>query len=135
MVLLLDNHDSFVYNLARYIEELNEPARVVRSDRITVEEISALQPSHIVISPGPCTPAEAGCSVDVVRRLGPHIPILGVCLGHQCIGAAFGGRIVRAGRPVHGKTSRIRHDQSGVFEGIPSPMRAARYHSFRAAAP
>jgi anthranilate synthase/aminodeoxychorismate synthase-like glutamine amidotransferase len=129
MVLLLDNYDSFVYNLARYVQELNEPAMVRRSDRITLGEIEALRPSRIIISPGPCTPAEAGCSVEVIREFGRTIPILGVCLGHQCIGAAFGGRVVRAGRPVHGRTSRIMHDATGIFHGLPSPFRATRYHS------
>jgi anthranilate synthase/aminodeoxychorismate synthase-like glutamine amidotransferase len=102
---------------------------VLRNDAVTLNEIDALAPTHIIISPGPCTPIEAGVSVEVVRRFGPVIPTLGVCLGHQCIGAAYGGRVVRAGRPMHGKTSRISHDGSGVFRGLPSPIIATRYHS------
>ena len=129
MVLLLDNRDSFVYNLARYVCELGGEAVIRRSDEITVAEVAALSPTHIIISPGPCTPAEAGISTEVVRRFGPTTPILGVCLGHQCIGAAFGGDIVRAGRPMHGKTSRITHDGSSVLRGLPSPLLVARYHS------
>ena len=129
MILLIDNYDSFVYNLARYVRELGETPLVRRHDAITVDEILALAPTHIIISPGPCSPKEAGISTDVVRRVGPHIPILGVCLGHQCIGAAYGGEIVRAGLPMHGKTSRIHHAGSGLFSGIPNPFRATRYHS------
>jgi anthranilate synthase/aminodeoxychorismate synthase-like glutamine amidotransferase len=129
MVLVLDNRDSFVYNLARYVRELGEEAEVRRSDQVTVAEIDALAPSHIVISPGPCTPLEAGISTNVIEHLGPRIPILGVCLGHQCIGAAYGARVVRARRPVHGRTSLIVHDGTGIFEGLPSPLRATRYHS------
>ncbi|HLS48122.1 MAG TPA: gamma-glutamyl-gamma-aminobutyrate hydrolase family protein, partial [Gemmatimonadales bacterium] len=115
MILLLDNYDSFVHNLARYVRELGGEPRVVRNDALSVAEVEALAPSHIIISPGPCTPAEAGISTALVRRLGHSTPILGVCLGHQAIGAAFGGEIVRAGRPMHGKTSAIRHDGSGVL--------------------
>ena len=129
MILVLDNRDSFVYNLARYVRERGEEAVVRRSDEISLDEVAALAPSHIIISPGPCTPSEAGISTEVVRRFGPVTPILGVCLGHQCIGAAYGGQIVRAGRPMHGKTSRIEHDGSGLFAGLPSPLRVARYHS------
>jgi para-aminobenzoate synthetase component II len=129
MILLIDNYDSFVYNLARYVRELGETPLVRRHDAITPEEIQALGPSHIIISPGPCSPGEAGISTEVVRRVGPTIPILGVCLGHQCIGAAYGGEIVRAGRPMHGKTSRIHHTGTGVFTGLPSPFQATRYHS------
>lgn len=129
MILLIDNYDSFVHNLARYVRELGEEALVRRCDRITLEEIGDLQPTHIVLSPGPCTPDEAGISTDVVRRFGPTTPILGVCLGHQCIGAAYGGDIVRARRPVHGRMSPIIHDGSGIFTGLPSPLRGARYHS------
>jgi anthranilate synthase/aminodeoxychorismate synthase-like glutamine amidotransferase len=129
MILLIDNYDSFVFNLARYVHELGEECVVHRHDAITLTDIAASQPSHIIISPGPCTPAEAGISVDVVRRFGPAIPILGVCLGHQCIGAAYGAAIVRARRPVHGKTSCIEHDGRGIFAGLPNPFRAARYHS------
>jgi anthranilate synthase/aminodeoxychorismate synthase-like glutamine amidotransferase len=129
MILVLDNRDSFVHNLARYVRELGEEAVVRRSDEMTLAEVEALAPSHIVISPGPCTPAEAGISTEVVRRFGQATPILGVCLGHQCIGAAFGGEVVRAGYPMHGKTSLIAHDGSGIFTGLPSPIRVARYHS------
>jgi anthranilate synthase/aminodeoxychorismate synthase-like glutamine amidotransferase len=129
MILLLDNYDSFVYNLARYVRELGETPVVLRHDAVTVEEVAAMAPSHIIISPGPCSPTEAGVSTDVVRRLGNAIPILGVCLGHQCIGAAYGGEIVRAGQPMHGKTSMIHHHGSGIFHGLPTPFRATRYHS------
>ena len=129
MILLIDNYDSFVYNLARYVRELGETPLVLRHDAIDVDEIAALAPSHIIISPGPCSPAEAGISTDVVRQLGPTIPILGVCLGHQCIGAAYGAEIVRAGAPMHGKTSRIHHEGTGLFAGLPSPFLATRYHS------
>jgi len=129
MILVLDNRDSFVHNLARYVRELGEEAVVRRSDEVELEEVAQLAPSHILISPGPCTPAEAGISTEVVRRFGPTTPILGVCLGHQCIGAAWGGDIVRAGYPMHGKTSLVAHDGSAVFAGLPSPIRVARYHS------
>jgi anthranilate synthase/aminodeoxychorismate synthase-like glutamine amidotransferase len=129
MILLIDNYDSFVYNLARYVRELGEEPLVRRHDAMTVEEIVALAPSHIIISPGPCSPTEAGISTEVVRRVGPHIPILGVCLGHQCIGAAYGAEIVRAGRPMHGKTSRVHHGGAGLFHGLPNPFLATRYHS------
>ena len=129
MILLIDNYDSFVFNLARYVRELGEEAVVRRHDATSYEEIETLRPTHIIISPGPCSPGEAGISTDVVRRFGPTIPILGVCLGHQCIGAAYGAAIVRAGRPVHGKAARIRHDGRGLFAGLPTPFLAARYHS------
>jgi anthranilate synthase/aminodeoxychorismate synthase-like glutamine amidotransferase len=129
LILLIDNYDSFVYNLARYVSELGETPLVRRHDAIGIEEILALAPSHIVISPGPCSPSEAGISTEVVRRVGPTIPILGVCLGHQCIGAAYGGEILRAGAPMHGKTSRIHHSGTGLFQGLPSPFTATRYHS------
>jgi len=129
MILLIDNYDSFVYNLARYTRELGLEPHVVRHDAISVAQVAALAPSHIVISPGPCSPTEAGISTDVVRRIGPTTPILGVCLGHQCIGAAYGGEIVRAGRPMHGKTSRVHHRGTGIFSGLPSPFYATRYHS------
>jgi anthranilate synthase component II len=129
MILLIDNYDSFVYNLARYVRELGDETEVRRHDAITCDDIDALRPSRIIISPGPCTPGEAGISTDVVRRFGPTIPILGVCLGHQCIGAAYGAGIVRATRPVHGKASRIQHDGRGVFAGLPNPFLAGRYHS------
>ena len=129
MILVIDNYDSFVHNLARYVRELGGEAIVRRNDALALDEVASLAPSHIILSPGPCTTREAGMSVDVVRRFGPSIPILGVCLGHQCIGAAYGADIVRAGHPVHGKASRISHDGSGVFAGLPSPLVAARYHS------
>jgi anthranilate synthase component 2 len=129
MILLLDNYDSFVYNLARYVRELGETPVVHRHDALSVDDVAAMAPSHIIISPGPCSPAEAGISTEVVRRLGASIPILGVCLGHQCIGAAYGGEIVRAGRPMHGKTSLIHHRGAGIFHGLPEPFRATRYHS------
>lgn len=129
MILLIDNYDSFVYNLARYFEELGESVQVVRHDAATIEDIEALKPSHIVLSPGPCTPAEAGISVPVLRRLGDRTPILGVCLGHQCIAAAFGGAVVRAERPMHGVVRPITHDGTGLFAGLPSPLEVTRYHS------
>jgi anthranilate synthase component II len=129
MILVVDNRDSFVYNLARYVRELGGEVVIRRSDEMTIDEVEQLAPSHIVISPGPCTPAEAGISTEVVERFGPTTPILGVCLGHQCIGAAYGGAVVRAGYPMHGKTSLISHDGSGIFAGLPSPLRVARYHS------
>jgi anthranilate synthase/aminodeoxychorismate synthase-like glutamine amidotransferase len=129
MILLIDNYDSFVYNLARYVRELGETPLVRRHDAMSVDEVVALGPSHIIISPGPCSPREAGISTEVVRQVGPSIPILGVCLGHQCIGAAYGGEIVRAGAPMHGKVSRIHHTGTGLFAGLPTPFSATRYHS------
>jgi anthranilate synthase/aminodeoxychorismate synthase-like glutamine amidotransferase len=129
MILLIDNYDSFVYNLARYVRELGEETVVRRHDAVTLDQIETLSPTHIIVSPGPCTPAEAGISTDVVRRFGPRIPVLGVCLGHQCIAAAYGGRIVRAKRPMHGKVSRIFHERSGILAALPSPFHATRYHS------
>ena len=129
VVLVLDNRDSFVYNLARYVHELGGDAVVWRSDERTIEEVEGLAPSHVIISPGPCTPREAGISTEIVRRLGATTPILGICLGHQCIGAAYGGDIVRGRRPMHGKTSRVTHDGTSVFVDLPSPLRVARYHS------
>jgi anthranilate synthase/aminodeoxychorismate synthase-like glutamine amidotransferase len=134
MILLIDNYDSFVYNLARYVGELGFEAVVERNDTMSLDDVGAIAPSHIILSPGPCTPAEAGISTELVRRYGPTIPILGVCLGHQCIGAAYGADIVRAGRPRHGRTSPIVHDGSSVFAGLPSPLYAARYHSLVIAA-
>ena len=138
MILLIDNYDSFVHTLAGYVRELGHEALVQRNDALTVDDIAALAPSHIIISPGPCTPAEAGVSTAAVRRFGASTPVLGVCLGHQCIGAAYGGIITRAVRPVHGRASDIHHDGSGVLAGLPSPFPAARYHSLvidRAALP
>ena len=129
MLLLIDNYDSFVYNHARYVRELGGEPLVRRHDAMSVDEIADLAPSHIIISPGPCSPREAGISTEVVRRLGPGIPVLGVCLGHQCIGAAYGAEIVRAGRPMHGKTSRVAHTGTGLFAGLPNPLVATRYHS------
>ena len=129
MILLLDNYDSFTYNLAQYLGELGCQVEVHRNDRISVEQIARRKPERIVISPGPCTPQEAGISVEMIQKLAGKIPILGVCLGHQAIGAAFGGKIIRAPKLFHGKTSQIRHDGSGVFRGLPNPFTATRYHS------
>ena len=129
MLLMIDNYDSFTYNLVQYLGELGTEVRVYRNDAITLEEIAALRPEQIVISPGPRTPAEAGVSVDVIRRFAGQIPILGVCLGHQSVGAAFGGDIVRAGRLMHGKTSPIYHDGRTIFHGLSQPFEATRYHS------
>ena len=129
MLLMIDNYDSFTYNLVQYLGELGEDVRVYRNDQITVAGVQELNPQRIVISPGPCTPNEAGVSVDIIEHLGGRIPILGVCLGHQSIGQAYGGRIVRAGKLMHGKTSMIRHDGKGVFAGLPTPFEATRYHS------
>jgi len=129
MILLIDNYDSFTYNLAQYLGELWADCRVERNDAITVDAIAARAPDAIAISPGPCTPNEAGISMDVVRRFAGTTPILGVCLGHQCIGQVFGGRIVRAPRVMHGKTSKIFHDERGVYHGVDNPFVATRYHS------
>ncbi len=129
MLLMIDNYDSFTYNLVQYLGELGADVRVYRNDAITLDEIAALRPAQIVISPGPCTPAEAGISVAAIRRFAGQVPILGVCLGHQSIGAAFGGNIVRAGRLMHGKTSPIHHDGRTIFRGLSEPFEATRYHS------
>jgi anthranilate synthase/aminodeoxychorismate synthase-like glutamine amidotransferase len=129
MILMIDNYDSFTYNLVQYIGQLGEEVVVHRNDRISLDEIRRLQPAAIVISPGPCTPKEAGISVELIRQFGATIPILGVCLGHQCIGEAFGGEVVRAGRLMHGKTSEIEHDGEGVYRDLANPFTAARYHS------
>ncbi|MEO8135421.1 MAG: aminodeoxychorismate/anthranilate synthase component II [Betaproteobacteria bacterium] len=129
MLLMIDNYDSFTYNLVQYFGELGEDVRVYRNDAIDIAGITALHPARIVVSPGPCTPTEAGISVAAIREFSGKIPILGVCLGHQSIGQAFGGRIVRAGRIMHGKNSAITHDDDGVFHDIPSPLSATRYHS------
>jgi anthranilate synthase component II len=129
MILVIDNYDSFTFNLVQYLGELGAETRVVRNDEMDLDAVRALAPERIVISPGPCTPAEAGISVEVVRELGPTTPVLGVCLGHQAIGAAFGGAVVRARRVMHGKTSPVRHTGAGPFAGIPSPFTVARYHS------
>jgi anthranilate synthase component 2 len=129
MLLVIDNYDSFTYNLVQYLGELGAEVEVRRNDAITVDEIGTLAPSAIVLSPGPCAPAQAGITVDAIRRWGSTIPILGVCLGHQAIGEAYGGRVVRADRVMHGKTSYVEHDGEGVFAGLPSPMEVMRYHS------
>ena len=129
MLLMIDNYDSFTYNLVQYLSELGADVRVFRNDAITVEEVAALGPTQIVVSPGPCTPNEAGISVPLIRHFAGRIPILGVCLGHQAIGQAFGGRIVRARRVMHGKISPVMHDGRGVFAGIPAPFAVTRYHS------
>ncbi len=129
MLLVIDNYDSFTYNLVQYFGELGAEMKVVRNDKITVEEIAELAPSHICISPGPCTPTEAGISCDVIREFGGKIPIFGVCLGHQSIGQVFGGDVVRAATLMHGKTSPVKHNGEGIFQGLPSPFTATRYHS------
>lgn len=129
MILLLDNYDSFTYNLAQYLGELGCQVEVHRNDKISVAEIARRKPERIVISPGPCTPQEAGISVELIQELSGEVPILGVCLGHQAIGAAFGGRVVRAPKLFHGKTSEIKHDGQGVFRELPNPFTATRYHS------
>jgi anthranilate synthase/aminodeoxychorismate synthase-like glutamine amidotransferase len=129
MILLIDNYDSFVWNLARYVSELGHTRIVVRNDATSLEDIAALAPSHIIVSPGPCTPTEAGISNAVITGFGPRVPILGVCLGHQCIGQVYGGDVVRAPQIMHGKTSLIHHRDVGVFEGLPEPFEATRYHS------
>lgn len=129
MLLMLDNYDSFTYNLVQYLGELGADVRVYRNDQISIAEIEALQPEHIVVSPGPCTPNEAGISVPLIQHFAGKVPILGVCLGHQCIGQAFGGRIVRAGHVMHGKLSDVHHRGSGVFAKLPTPFAATRYHS------
>jgi len=128
-VLVIDNYDSFTYNLVQYLGELGERPVVRRNDALTLDEVGAIRPRAIVISPGPCTPSEAGISVPLVRRWGGELPILGVCLGHQAIGEAYGARVVRAGRVMHGKTSDVTHAGKGLFEGMPSPLRVMRYHS------
>lgn len=129
MLLMIDNYDSFTYNLVQYFGELGEDIRVYRNNEITLERISALRPQRIVISPGPCTPNEAGISVPAIREFAGRIPILGVCLGHQSVGAAFGGEVIRAGRLMHGKTSMIHHDGKTIFLNLPNPFEASRYHS------
>src|SRR4028118_2044183 len=129
MLLVIDNYDSFTYNLVQYFGELGAEQVVKRNDEITLDQIAELKPEKIVISPGPCTPREAGISNEVIGRFGQNTPLLGVCLGHQCIGDVFGGEVVRAGRLMHGKTSPILHDGTGVFAGLSSPFEATRYHS------
>ena len=129
MIIVIDNYDSFTFNLVQYLGELGADLTVFRNDEKRVDEIAEMRPEAIVLSPGPCTPAEAGISIPLIQELGPRVPILGVCLGHQAIGAAYGGRVVRARRLMHGKTSPIAHEGVGIFEGIPSPFQVARYHS------
>ncbi len=129
MILLLDNYDSFTYNLAQYLGQMGQQLEVRRNDQITLDEIADLAPERIVISPGPCTPKEAGISVPLIQRFAGEIPILGVCLGHQAIGEAFGGRVIRAPKLMHGKTSEIDHDGQGIFADLPKPFTATRYHS------
>jgi para-aminobenzoate synthetase component II len=129
MILLLDNYDSFTYNLAQYLGQMKQELEVRRNDQITIEEIERRRPERIVISPGPCTPREAGISVELIRRFAGEIPILGVCLGHQAIGEAFGGRVIRAPKVMHGKTSEIHHDGKTIFRGLPQNFEATRYHS------
>ena len=133
MVFVLDNYDSFTYNLVQYLGELGQEVVVRRNDQVTVAEVEALQPDRIVLSPGPCTPEEAGISIELIRHFAGKVPILGVCLGHQAIGAAFGGKVVRAAHIMHGKTSEIEHDGKAVFCGVPSPFTATRYHSLMVA--
>jgi anthranilate synthase/aminodeoxychorismate synthase-like glutamine amidotransferase len=129
MIAVIDNYDSFTYNLVQHLGALGADLAVFRNDALTVVELASQRPEAIIISPGPCTPREAGISVEVIRRLGPAVPVLGVCLGHQSIGEAFGGRVLRAPAPVHGKTSHIHHDGRTIYEGLPSPFEATRYHS------
>jgi len=129
MVFVLDNYDSFTYNLVQYLGELGAEVVVRRNDQVTVEDVEAMQPERIVVSPGPCTPQEAGISVELIRHFAGKLPVLGVCLGHQAIGAAFGGEVVRAPKLMHGKTSEVQHDGKTIFHGLPSPLVATRYHS------
>jgi len=129
MILMIDNYDSFTYNLVQYLSELGEKLVVHRNDKISIEEIKKLKPAHIVISPGPGRPSEAGISEEVIKEFGPKIPLLGVCLGHQAIGEVFGGKVIRADKLMHGKTSQIHHDNSPIFEGLSNPFEATRYHS------
>ena len=129
MVFVLDNYDSFTYNLVQYIGELGAKVEVRRNDEVTIKEIAAMQPERIVVSPGPCTPQEAGISIELIRHFAGKVPLLGVCLGHQAIGAAFGGQVVRAKNLMHGKTSQVEHDGKTIFRGLSSPMTATRYHS------
>jgi anthranilate synthase/aminodeoxychorismate synthase-like glutamine amidotransferase len=129
MIAIIDNYDSFVFNVARYFRELGEETTVLRNDAVDVAGLLALGPRAVVLSPGPCAPAQAGISLDVIRELTGRLPILGICLGHQCIGEAFGGRVLRAKHPMHGRASEIRHDAAGLFAGLPNPLRAGRYHS------
>lgn len=129
MILVIDNYDSFTFNLVQYFGELGAELKVVRNDQVTIPQIEAMKPGRIVVSPGPCSPTEAGVSCDVILHFGPKMPVFGVCLGHQCMGQVYGGRVVRAGRLMHGKTSPILHDDTSVLKGMPSPFDAIRYHS------
>ena len=129
MILVVDNYDSFTYNLVQYLGELGAEVKVVRNDEVTPDQIDAMKPERILVSPGPCSPTEAGISCEVIRRFGPRLPLFGVCLGHQAIGQVFGGRVVRAGRLMHGKTSPIEHTGTGILAGMPNPFEAIRYHS------
>jgi len=129
MLLVIDNYDSFTYNLVQYLGELGQPLVVHRNDQITLDEVEALAPEKILVGPGPCTPTEAGISVELIRKFAGAVPILGVCLGHQAIGEVFGGKVVRASRIMHGKLSPVKHNGAGVFKGLPSPFQATRYHS------
>ncbi|MBX3539702.1 MAG: aminodeoxychorismate/anthranilate synthase component II [Chelatococcus sp.] len=129
MIVVIDNYDSFVFNVARYLQELGAETTVLRNDAVTIDDVVALNPKAIVLSPGPCTPAEAGVSLDLVRELNGRVAILGICLGHQCIGAALGGQVTRARHPMHGRASDILHDRRGLFAGLPTPFQAGRYHS------
>lgn len=129
MILVVDNYDSFVFNVARYVEELGRDVTVVRNDAIEVEAIASMAPEAVIVSPGPCTPTEAGVSLPLIRALSGRLPILGVCLGHQAIGEVFGGRVVRARRPLHGRSSRVAHDGTGLFAGLANPLTVGRYHS------
>jgi len=129
MILVIDNYDSFTYNLVQYLGELGEDVKVIRNDELTVDEIEKLAPQRVVVSPGPCTPNEAGVSLELIRRMAGRVPLLGVCLGHQAIGQAFGGRVIHARTLMHGKVSAIHHTGQGVFRGLPSPYNATRYHS------
>lgn len=131
MIVLIDNYDSFTYNLVQRLGEIDAalPMKVIRNDKTSLEQLDSLKPTHLIVSPGPCTPAEAGISKDAIAHFASRIPVLGVCLGHQCIGEVFGGRVVRAPRIMHGKTSMIHHDQAGIYQGLSNPFEATRYHS------
>lgn len=129
MIVVIDNYDSFTYNIVQYLRELDASVHVTRNDKITIEELEELRPTHLLISPGPCTPNEAGISMEAIQHFAGRIPVLGVCLGHQAIGQVFGGQVVQAEKMMHGKTSKLLHDGNGLFEGVPSPFTATRYHS------
>lgn len=129
MIVFIDNYDSFVFNIARYFREIGENTQIIRNDAISVRNLAQLRPSAIIISPGPCTPSEAGISIDVIKELSGYVPILGICLGHQCIGSVFGGRVVNAQRPMHGRASHIKHNGKALFHQLPYPLQVGRYHS------